>query len=293
MPANPSLHELPRLYLRGFCTQDASRLWVFRLGMPFQPGTKPHLHNPVLRGLRQVALRPDRYLARDRTGALHYSYELRLQQQEHLADEVLARVRRCEPIDDDGKVTLARYALLTLRRLSSRDQALRRTIPPVSQFSPEADFARALASQGRFGDAHEILKTIQWHSTQAGQVELLRESMLQPQPRVEALLLRRRWQFLVASRGGFFVSCDRPVVFDPRGLRYSSLLFPLSSRVMVEAGAQGGEGRDLSYREVGPDELQRLNFLVLFHARQEVYAPEPSEWIHSEWTAIPKEHRIV
>ncbi len=293
MPTKPDLHELPRLYLRGFCAQGSSRLWVYRLGMAFHPGHKPYVHNPVLRGLRQVALRRDRYAARDRAGNLHYEYEKRLQQQEHLADEVLGRVRDLRPIDDAGKVTLARYALLTLRRLTSRDTALRGTMPSTGILSPQAEVARELALRGRFSESKAVLNTVAWYATAMGEVELLRESMLQSLPRVEALLLGRRWQFLIRPYDGFFVTCDRPVVFDSRGLRYSSLLFPLSSRVMLEAGVSDPTVRDLSYREVDAAELERLNFLVLYHAQREVYSPSPEEWVHQRWTEIPPEHRPI
>jgi hypothetical protein len=282
-------HELPVLYLKGFCIPEASKVWLYRLGLPFNPGLKPHRHNPVLRGLRQVALRKDRYAVRTKDGLLHYRYEEELQRQENRADSVLSQVRDLERIDTDGKLTLTKYITLTLRRTANRDKALLGTIPPPGPFSPGALLASQLARDGRFSEARDVLDVEEWVSTADGRTELLRESMLQALPRVESVLMSRTWQFLVAPPSQRFFTSDRPVVSDARGLLFPPLLFPLSQRVILEVGAPHKD--ELSYREVSADEFERLRTMVLVRAHTEIYSPEVSPWIHETWASIPELHR--
>jgi hypothetical protein len=42
----PKHHELPELYLKGFCEPGTSFVWVFEKGKPFSPGLKRGKNNP-------------------------------------------------------------------------------------------------------------------------------------------------------------------------------------------------------------------------------------------------------
>src|SRR5271157_5710452 len=89
----PDHHEKPRLYLKGFCVEGKSSLWVFRRNKPFIPGKKKGGNNPALLGLKKVGLRDDGYVVPLPNGQKDYSFELKLQQEEHKADTSLMKIR--------------------------------------------------------------------------------------------------------------------------------------------------------------------------------------------------------
>ena len=57
----PSLHEIPKFYLKGFCDSGTSFLWVFERNKPFIPGQKCRKNNPTQRGIKTIGLRSDGY----------------------------------------------------------------------------------------------------------------------------------------------------------------------------------------------------------------------------------------
>jgi len=82
-------HELPRYYLRGFCSpEEEGHIWVFERNQPFMPARRRGHGNPHLRGINTAAVHPEGY----------GRYESQLARKEHLADEAIRKVRESQPI---------------------------------------------------------------------------------------------------------------------------------------------------------------------------------------------------
>jgi hypothetical protein len=278
----PDHHELPKLYLRGFCESSMSFLWVFERGRAFNPGVKRSKHNPYRSGLRETGLRGDHYAVRIPGQRPDYSYEVRLQQEEHKADRTIGKIRNREAVDKTDKAIIARYIGLMRKRLTRRDIAMAVNIEEsINRYSWD-DLERELAFAGQFGAALQVPDTKAWFQTEQAKTKLLRESMLQPFERAHQALLLMNWTFQVAPVDRYFVTTDNPVVFDEqRGILNSQLIFPLSKDITLLA--QWSQASDLEYRELSVEEARKINVLTILAATKEVYAPKPDEWIYQGW----------
>jgi len=274
----PKHHELPELYLKGFCGPATSFVWVFEKGKSFSPGLRRGKNNPYRGGLHVTALRKDAYGVRGDDGRIHYEYETKLQQKEMLADAVLVKVRNQEPITASEKETLARYIGLMMRRLSKRDEQARPRMAEILANSEMHRVAQELAYAGNFGKARELVEVMERLQSRDGTTGLLRESMLMEFDKVHGAIIGMPWRFLVAAPGRYFVTTDTPVVFDTyQGLRNSPLLFPISSSVMLDASRFNKQ--DLVYEQGSRDETRKVNAMVISQAAKTIYAPQPERWV--------------
>lgn len=210
----PKHHELPKLYLKGFCQPRTSFLWVFEKGKSFAPGLKTRKNNPYRGGINVTALRKDGYAARAADGRVHYEYERKLHDKETFADSVLRKVRNQEPISWAEKETLARYIGLMIKRLSRRDEQARPRMADILAKSEMHGLARELAYAGQFGKARELMDAMEKLESHDGTTGLLRESMLMDFDQVHGAIVGMQWRFLIAASDRYFVTTDNPVVFD-------------------------------------------------------------------------------
>ncbi|MCL4552499.1 MAG: DUF4238 domain-containing protein [Candidatus Marsarchaeota archaeon] len=87
-------HELPVLYLRGFCDPNTSYLWVYRPERPFHPGAHRKNDNPFRSSLRITAQKKDRYAFVTPDGDRDFeTFENLLQKAETRTEVVLSRIR--------------------------------------------------------------------------------------------------------------------------------------------------------------------------------------------------------
>ena len=192
------------------------------------------------------------------------------------------RFRCCEALDRVDKDIIARYIGLMRKRLTRRDVEATSTMDEQIRQYPWDELQRQLAYTGRFGAALQVPQAKEHFLSEYGRTKLLRESMLQPFGRAHEALMHTNWSFQVAAGGEYFITSDNPVVFDEgAGLLNSSLLFPISQRVILLA--TWTQGTDLSYTDVAADEVRKLNSLVVITATNEIYSPKPDEWIHQGW----------
>lgn len=270
---NPRNHELPRYYLRDFCSPEIrGHIWVFERNEPFKPGKRRARDNPHPLGINQAGLHPKGY----------GEYESALQKREHSADEAIRKVRASQPIDVSEKEILARYISLTWRRLTDRENDLRPILERRIREMRLKGVARQLADHGLFRGAREVLRVHDWIESDAGKTELVRESILLNHEKVHTLIMGRPWRFIKAAVKHYFVTTDAPVVFDRTlGLQASSLLFPIGRNVMLRINPLG-DG-DMAYEVATTDETQKLNAMVIMHARRQIYSPYPDQWIHKGW----------
>lgn len=269
----PQHHELPRYYLRDFCSPETrGHIWVFERNKPFKPEKRRGRNTPHLRGINQTGLHPQGY----------GKYESDLQKREHLADDAIRKVRMSQSIDVSEKEIVARYIGLTWRRLTNRESSLRPILEQEIKEMPLRDMARQLADHGRFGDAHEVLCAQDWIESDTGKTDLVRKSILLNHEKVYALIMSRSWHFIKAALGHYFVTTDNPVVFDRAlGLQKSSLLFPIGRGVMLMISPYG-DG-DMEYEVATPDDTRKLNSMVIMQAHRQIYSPYPDIWVHEGW----------
>lgn len=278
MGKRPDHHEIPKHYLRGFCEPNTSFVWVFERSRPFGPGIKSGANNPVKRGLRLVALRPDGYAARTINGKTHYKYEDALQKLELRATPAINKTRAFEEIDAAEKESLAGYVLLTLKRLTIRDATILSQVKMAKLKIVEVAERemRKAALEGEFAKAIEMQRQAAYWESE-GDRQFLRDSMIGDIGMVKRYLTARPWEFVIAPPGYYFVTCDNPI--GNAGLA-RSLIFPLSQDVVLRYAF---DGQDLAYRQATSEEMFSINGYIISHAEKEIYSPRPDEWIHKQW----------
>jgi hypothetical protein len=274
----PNNHELPKLYMRGFCKPGTAFVWVFERNKPFLPGKKRGANNPYLRGINKVALRPDGYAVRRPDGKTSYEAEGELHDKETQADAAIRKVRAFGTISASEKETLARYTGLTLRRVTSRDEKLSPMLDNLLSASPLRGMGQELAEAGRFGEAWAALDTLDYLKSRDGKNWLLRLSMLQDFDLFHTVIVNMPWNLIKAAPSSYFVTTDNPVVFDKLSC---ALVFPLSHNVILHASAT--LERDLEYRVASPSETRLLNSIIIQSAKREIYSPQGDEWVHRGW----------
>lgn len=277
---SPRHHEIPRFYLEGFCNPGESFLWRFTRAQDFAPGANKSRSNPYRSGLKETALRKDGYAVRIPGKSVDYSYELRLQQEERKANQVLSKIRNREPLNVNDKLPLAHYITLMQKRLEYRDQQFRGAVEELVRTFDWDNLQKTLAFYGRFDLALQVPQAQEHFRSNAGITRLLRESMMHPY--IDALreLLRMTWTFEVAEEGTYFLTSDNPVIYDEvRGLRESILIFPVTKRVTLIAH-RGGEP-DMLSRMLPAEMVRQLNTIIVQSARTEVYSSQAEEWIYT------------
>jgi hypothetical protein len=200
---------------------------------------------------------------------------------ESRANKVICKVRVFESINDFEKNILAEYIYLMQKRVTSRDKELVRMLDEVIAQGPNN--VRILADAGRFAEARKWEDDVKYLESENGRIEYLRESMVKSIGDVHREIIGKRWEFVKAAPGRYFVTTDSPVVFDRNmGLSFATLMFPLSQDVILIANRSKGE--DLSYRDASPGYTRKLNSMIIACAEQEIYSPRPDEWIYRGWT---------
>lgn len=275
----PFHHELPKLYLRGFCEIDSSFLWVFQRSKPFKPGLHSEKNNPYKRGINKAALRKDMYAIRVPGQSLDFSYEEKLQQEEKKADIAIHKIRNQKHFDRSDKQIMTRYIGLMRKRLASRDHSIIPIIENKIKTHPWERRQREFAYNGRFDAALWIPKIQESLELESGINMFLRESMLKSIGMVHQVLTSMVWSFQLAPTGAYFVTSDKPIVFDEHlGLLRSSLFFPISQHVtLVAHRVQDG---DLAYKKITSEEVRKINSLIIKSATKEIFSPKPDIWIH-------------
>ncbi len=278
-------HEIPQYYLSGFCDPyTQSKLWVFRHKQAYKPGSKAGANNPALLGLRTIALRPDAYAARDINGKTHYSYEEALNRKiEQRSNPVIEKVRAFVNITVAEKQLLAEYILTMIKRRTARDARIKPLIEKHRATLMETA-EREIRITALSGDLNKAFK-IRHRAAHYDDNWFLRESMIGLECQigdaglVRQVLTKRLWEFITAPTGHYFVTSDNPVVGT--GDLQRTLLFPISQTVVLTYAT--ALGNDLAYRQATPYEMRGLNALIISQADEEVYSPQPEQWIHQGW----------
>jgi hypothetical protein len=277
--AKPSHHEIPQFYLKGFCDSNTSFLWVFERNKPFNPGPKRGKNNPARVSISKVGLRSDGYVIPTTVGKPDYSYENKLQKEEHKADIPLSKVRNQDKITAADKEIIARYIGLMGKRLMKRDQIATKMLDSFFNSFQWDGLQRELAFRGQFGKALQVPVARKLLHSEQGKTKILRESMLTPYKMTHEVLLKMTWSFLVAPNGEYFITSDNPVIFDePLGLLKSPLIFPINQRIILFS--QWPQTNDLSYKNISMEETSKFNTVIIRYTIKEIYSPKPDKWIH-------------
>lgn len=277
----PKHHELPRIYLLGFC-KDRSygnpSLWTFERGHPFNPGTKCG-NNPRSLSIGKTALRKDGYRVVEHDGRTHYEYEGKLQREEHKIDLILSKIRHCESIDHNEKGLFSSYIWLTYRRLTHHDKVLSDLLDKELEKPGQPSIVLQLAYAGRFAEAKRLLAYYDFLKSKRGREKLFREYMMKEYELLTPELNRMKWSFLVSPPSCHFITSDNPIIFDKNsGLHRSPLLFPIGHSILLVANHT--PGIDLSYDQANQTEVLKINALIASNAINQVYSSTPDKWIY-------------
>ena len=265
-------HELPELYLRGFC-DEPSFLWVYERGKTYNLGIqKKHKFNPCKLGVTELGEK-DRYAKVNPNGERDFeSIENRLQKIEHKADNILRKIRSQEPISLNEKETFAEYTQMIQKRTKAREKTVNRIIEKIQKSPERNNIALSLAQSGNFEAARKHYDAQKYLESDNGKRILVLESMVRTYPQLHQILKSMSWIFYVAASESYFVTSSAPVAFDPVGLSVSSLLFPISRNIALIATHE--MKTDLAYLNTSLDETLMINFYTIINAPS-VYSPKP------------------
>ena len=157
--ANPKRnhHELPELYLRGFC--DGSFLWIYERQKPYAPGIKKHASNPYRCGVIEIA-EQDRYARVLPDGRKDFdSYENRLEQIEKTADDILRKICSQTPITLNDKEVFAAYIQNIQKRTKVREKQTLQLIDRIQKSPQRNSIALSFALHGNFEAARKYLRS--------------------------------------------------------------------------------------------------------------------------------------
>jgi hypothetical protein len=274
----PDNHEIPQYYLKGFCESHDPFLWVFERNKPFDPGKKRGKNNPLWTSVSKIGLRADGYGIIVPGEPPDFSFETKLQRQEHIADIPIKKIRTFMVINRHEKEIVVRYIGLMRKRLSRRDLTAKKILNTNINNLPWDYWQRELAFKGNFTRASEVTEAKKQLLTEPMQTRLLRESMIMGYEMSQAALLEMTWNFLITPAYDYFVTSDNPVIFDEnQGLAKSPLIFPVGKRVALLA--QLKQSNDLSYRNISTEETKKINSIIIQTATKELYSPESEKWI--------------
>jgi len=276
-------HELPELYLRGFCQEQAgerrSFLWVYKRAKPFHPGVHKERDNPHRSGVHETTRIRDRYAITLPNGERDFdSYEHRLQQEETKVNVILTKLRSRQTISPEEKEKFASYLQLTLLRTSRRLQSALPEYRKAVDSIPFQRIATSLADRGEFGKAREWLNAERYlRSPDGGEAKLLNESMVAGHNAVLSAFLAKDWLLYVAPSTAYFVTSDSPLSFDwTSGLSRFPFWFPISREIALVASPKGAG--DLEYVTASADEIFVINWLTICQA-EAVYSPKSEQWV--------------
>ena len=270
-------HELPELYLRGFC--DGSFLWIYERGKTYTPGIKKYKSNPCRRGVVEIAEK-DRYASVMSDGTRDFEfYENRLEKIEKTADDILRKIHSQTPITSNEKGIFAAYIQNLYKRTKEREKKISPLLDDKIQKSRQwwNNIALSSALNGKFEIARKYYDVSKYLESDDVKKYLTFESMANHYPILQQTIQSMSWTFYVAASDSYFVTSSAPVAFDPVvGLSVSPLLFPVSKNIALIATHD--EGTDLEFKNTSSDETLMINFYTIENAPS-VYASKPESWV--------------
>lgn len=268
-------HELPKLYLKGFCKD--SFLWIYERGRPYSPGKNTHKFNPYIFGVNQIAEK-DRYALAKPDGTWDFeTYENCLEKIEKKSNNILHKIRSQEPISLNEKEIFTEYILNLFKRTREREKRVSQIINNNQQTHQLKNTVLSFALNGQFETARKYSDVQEYLQSDYVEKLILFESMLCLYPNLHQTLKSMSWTFYVATSDSYFVTSSAPVIFDRSfGLSVSPLLFPISKNVALIATHD--KGTDLEYINTSSDETLMINFYTIIEA-QCAYSPKPESWV--------------
>jgi len=259
-------HRIPRSYLRGFVpNQKKSEIWVYKEGKQWNPGIHSEAYNPCLAGFNKTAWEEDAYAFVTRAGQTDFNaVEDWLHRKEEEAKPILAKLRARQSISSPEKETFAQYIQVMLRRTAERDRRMRTVADKVVANSllhwPSLEFAK----RGDFTRSRMISEIEEYSGTVVGKKWLLELSRVGMIPQLHADLVGLKWTFFAAPAGAFFVTSNYPVIYNQIPNRYSMLIFPISSNVVLLQKSNAPS--DLQFVNASSDEVIAINFAFIREA---------------------------
>lgn len=272
-------HELPELYLRGFCDESLSFLWVYERGKPYTPGIKKHKYNPYRCGVVEIAEK-DRYASARPDGTRDFeSYENMLEKIEKPANDILYKIRSQKPINSNEKEFFTTYIQNLHKRTKERDKRIRPILDKNQKIQSRQlnNYASLFALNGHFKTAKEYYDVAKHLESDDVKKNIYLESMITLYPKLHETIKSMSWKFHVAANDSYFVTSNAPVTFDPVGLSISPLLFPVSKKIALIA-THNDEETDLEFKNASSAETLIINFYTIISATS-VYAPKQESWV--------------
>jgi len=272
-------HELPELYLRGFC--ENSLLWIYKRERPYYPGIRKPKYNPFRCGVVEIAEK-DRYASVRSDGTRDFeSYENKLEKIEKPADNILRKIYSQMPIISNEKEVFAKYIQNLLKRTKERDKRIRPILDKNQKIQSRQlnNYASLCALNGQFKTAKEYYDVEKHLESDDVKKNIYLESMITLYPKLHETIKSMSWKFYVAANDSYFVTSNAPVTFDPVGLSISPLLFPVSKKIaLIATHNHNDKETDLEFKNASSDETLIINFYTIINATS-VYAPKQESWI--------------
>jgi Protein of unknown function (DUF4238) len=280
-------HYVPQAYLTGFSVpHEPGMIWMY------DKNTRAFTKIPI-----KVAVQEDDYYDIETERELSKTVE-------GPAHSALARLRRREPLDGDGRSCVALYIAVMIMRVPRRRRLSRELLPAavddtigkvearIDEWAedPRTDQNLVAARRAQLASIREnVLR-----DPPTGVIERIRSPW--PSDKILARVHSMTWRILVSERSGHFLTSDNPAYFVAEqgiGREESEITFPLASDLALVADWRG-KPESLIVVRARPAQVREVNRRVAYGAERFVFYHERKDWVatlvdkpHPRLTQIP------
>lgn len=267
-------HTVPQKYLKGFCIpNEPGMIWMYdKMARRFAETPIPV----------KVVVQEANYFDPETEKELSESVE-------GPAHAVLARLRRCEPISTDDRLSFSMYVATMIMRVSGRRRKSLEMMPSVLKSTIKE--IRTLIdewAQGPNIDQKLVARRLE-------EVEQAREKFLHEPPaevidhirspwpnrKLAELIYEMTWRVVMSDQTTRFLTSDNPAYFFEAyglGKPETEVTFPLSSNLALLASWQGPR-EGLIIVQAKPMLVKEVNRRVASGAERFVFYHERRDWI--------------
>jgi hypothetical protein len=248
-------HIIPQFYLRGFASQEKSKLWMYEKGGK----------NLGLLPIKTIAQANDFY--GDKEGYLASEIE-------HPANETIRKIRNKKPISFPEKKALSKYVYMLWRRVPESLKRLHNSVPAITEEVLNT-------AVGRFGNSiKDKARTILEGYKEQVPKEVWLNSLIVGGEEAIHCLSQMTWIFVTCKEPDVFLASDNPVfIHSSIGInkRQSEMTFPISKNILLLA--VWWSVKDCSYAEGKSQLVIEANRRVAHNATRFIFSPLNTEWI--------------
>jgi hypothetical protein len=282
-------HLIPAYYLKGFTTEDDSKvLWKFSKGLEYRPG-KHRKFNPALLAPSAVGWKKDYYATENMDGVVDAtSIETKvLMPIEQAALEGIEMIRSGSIPVGEHRKAVSKYITYLMRRGERHRKKLAEQWPESIEKVLAENKALALQALDDSNiklpwkesavEALEKIVEYERSKTKEASTGILNQNLKYSYSNVEAALYAMNWVLFINRSSNPFITSDYPVYFyEPAGLAKSDLTVPFSKSVVLLTTWTGTGDRVAKAKD---RDVIKMNRRSVSEATEFAFAPIKDSWV--------------